>query len=170
MNNITPRVQKAIDTLVEAFNNKTLIAGHCVACAVGNLIANGLGAEIKPTSEISGYYAFKDGCKVDNYSWQAPFMSETMRQFHDVSGMISVTDFTFEELQEIEKVFERNTDHKYADYMDGGEKVSDECLRKDQLKGLKAVVKTMLKLDNCEGADIDDIFTGKIKSVELIPS
>ncbi|NJL78547.1 MAG: hypothetical protein HC917_06310 [Richelia sp. SM2_1_7] len=43
---MTERISKAIDVLLDAVNNRTLAKGTCTACAVGNLIAAGLGEKV----------------------------------------------------------------------------------------------------------------------------
>ena len=44
---MTERISKAIDIFLDAVNNGTLAKGTCIACAVGNLVAHGMGGEIK---------------------------------------------------------------------------------------------------------------------------
>ena len=167
MTTITPRAEKAINILVDAYNNDHLAAGHCGACAVGNLIACGLGAKIEKTEEfLPGFMAMKNGIRVNNHSWVPVFRNPLFEMMIDIKGMTSGTGYSVDELKEVEKAFEDNTEHKYETSL----LVPKECFRKDQLKGLKAVVKTLLKLDNCENVDFSEVFLNKIKTTNTITS
>lgn len=51
--------QKTVDILLDAFNDKTLVAGNCYACAVGNIVAANCGFKMKADSAGWPYW---DGC------------------------------------------------------------------------------------------------------------
>jgi hypothetical protein len=73
---------------------------------------------------------------------------------------IQSTKFTLQELMYIENAFETNTEincYVYSDY-------SEEEIRKDQIRGLEAVIKVMLKFDE-QSDDVKEVFT---KKAELI--
>jgi hypothetical protein len=74
---------------------------------------------------------------------------------------ISYTDFTEEELSQIEYTFEKNTSIHADDYYFH----TKEEIRQDQIKGLEAVVRVMLKFDKCQD-EVQEVFTSK---AELIP-
>jgi hypothetical protein len=44
---MTQRFEKAYNALYNAFMNGTLAKGTCAACAVGNIVADAMGAKIK---------------------------------------------------------------------------------------------------------------------------
>lgn len=157
---MTNRVSKAIDIFLDAVNNKTLAKGNCVACAVGNLVAYGLGGEI--TNEE--YFE----CSVGNTSWSdAFFTSDGLQKVYDnafdrerVVRNIEATDFTLKELMAIEYAFETNTEihaNSYHHY-------SNEAIRADQIRGLEAVINVMMKFDDVK-ADVKEVFTNKLEPV-----
>lgn len=78
--------------------------------------------------------------------------------------IIGKTDFTMEELMQIEYVFETNTQIHCQDYP----MYSPEEIRADQIKGLNAVVSLMLSFDEIDNSNerVHEIFTEK---AELIP-
>lgn len=160
---MTPRIEKAIDIFLDALNKGTLAKGTCKACAVGNLVAHGLGGKI-----------WKDGdifqCSVSNHHWYNVFCTNSLGHQYkhpeklsktQVLSNIEATDFSWEELAAIEYAFEINTyiSHIYYDYY------SPEEIRADQIKGLEAVVQVMLTFDDCKES-VREVFTEK---AELIP-
>jgi hypothetical protein len=156
---MTQRIQEAIDIFLDAINNGTLAKGSCHACAVGNLVAAGQGGIIINYNE----------CTTVNNAWGKLFSTNYFghqsyyKSFeHDpmVIKNIQSTKFTLQELVVIENVFETNTKincYLYSDY-------SNEEIRKDQIRGLEAVVKVMLKFDE-QNDDVKEVFT---KKAELI--
>lgn len=165
---MTERVKKAIDIFLDALNNGTLAKGTCEACAVGNLVAYGKGGQI-----------FKhpfDGdltCTVNNMNWGYLFSTSNgiqntyPKQIHEsaINEDIAATDFTLEELMQIEYAFETNTKILHYYYIES----SPEAIRQDQINGLAAVVKVMLSFDTketVEDSEVYEVFTSK---AELIP-
>lgn len=165
---MTPRIQKAIDIFLDAINNSTLAKGTCAACAVGNLVAIGMNAEIEYNQESQEF-----DCDKSNHMWGSLF--STCNGVQDGSALfvsseerdriikknIEVTDFSLEELMKIEYAFETNTKILMFDYP----KKSLKKIRADQIKGLEAVVKVMLTFDE-QTEDVKEVFTHK---AELIP-
>ena len=127
------RVKEAIEVFIKAIDTQTLVKGTCSACAVGNLVAFGMGAEIE---KERNYLAYKGGILVDNVSWYIP------RDEKNLVVSKGVTKFTDEELAQIEHTFESNTKISYIHY---NIHTYSEILN-DQIKGLEAVSYTHLTL------------------------
>lgn len=157
---MTQRISKAIDIFLDAVNNGTLAKGSCVACAVGNLVAHGMGGEITHQN------IFK--CSVDNTSWSDAFYTADFEQtVHDrafdkelVVKNIEATDFNIEELMAIEYAFETNSLIHFDEY----EFLSAETIRADQIRGLEAVINAMMGFDDIK-ADVKEVFTNKLEPV-----
>ena len=157
---MTQRISKAIDIFLDAVNNGTLAKGNCVACAVGNLVSHGLGGEITHDNRFK--------CSVDNTSWSDAFSTSDFEQTvledkfvnESVVRNIEATDFTIDELMAIEYAFETKTKihaNSYHHY-------SPEAIRADQIRGLEAVIKVMMKFDDVK-ADVKEVFTNKLEPV-----
>lgn len=160
---MTPRIENAIKVFLNALENGTLAKGHCGACAVGNLIADGLNGLID--SQLN--------CTIENTGWASLFA--TSRNIQDVNNLndfsvksiiqikkeIESTDFSQKELMKIEYAFETNTEIDSILY----NKHTPEEVRADQLKGLEAVVEVMLDFDDVKES-VQSVFTSK---AELIP-
>jgi|GEM_PF-2224002 len=174
---MTKRVQKAIDILLDALNEGTLMKGHCCVCAVGNLVRAGMlenGGKRAPKNSsllprVSGFAVTAGG--VFSGDWGMLFRSAHGRQ-HTVKNLIpwkeehalkaiTYTDFTKEELMQIEFAFETNTSINTL----YGYRGSKAELRKDQIRGLEAVVKVMLSFEEST-EDAKEVFT---KRAEAIP-
>ena len=162
--NIELRVQRAIDIFLDALNEGTLAKGTCVACAVGNLVAAGM------NGVITSYNDFAFRCNKPNNLWAQLFCTgykgkqRVFKSNYNNSGVIScveATEFSIEELMQIENTFERNTQIPCTEYY----VVSKERIREDQIKGLEAVVKVMLSFSDSK-EDVKEVFT---KKAELIP-
>lgn len=168
---MTERVQKAIDIFLDAINDGTLAKGTCTACAVGNLVAHGKGGEITKNQGRWGHLTFR--CTVENGRWANAFLTDSEGQdvhldmFSDpqVLDNVAATDFTIEELMQVELAFESNTDHSYFAYA----KISPEEIRRDQIKGLAAVVKVMLSFDSEKEVQDAEVYECFISKAELIP-
>lgn len=157
---MTQRISKAIDIFLDAVNNGTLAKGNCVACAVGNLVAHGLGCEIT--------YENRFRCSGDNTSWSDAFYTSDFDQTVNdhafdkecVVKNIEVTDFNIEELMAIEYAFETNTKILSEVY----HRHSPEAIRADQIRGLEAVINVMMEFDDVK-ADVKEVFTNKLEPV-----
>lgn len=158
---MTPRIQKAIDIFLDAINNGTLAKSNCAACAVGNLTAAAIG--YKPVLDHWN--------NQPNAGWEALFFTKTNgkqmlnygsdREIEQAEILISKTDFSKEELMQIEYAFETNTKILWGNYW----LADKEKIRADQIRGLEAVVKVMLTFDDCKD-EVKEVFT---KRAELIP-
>ncbi len=167
---MTERIQKAIDIFLDALNKGTLAKGTCRACAVGNLVAAGMGINIIPTYLSNGELEFEIDSPINNGDWGMLFSTVYDGKQHIridnlnisfVQTCIRATDFTWQELAKIENAFERNTSISYENYHFH----SNEEVRKDQIKGLEAVVKVMMTFDDVQ-EKVEEVFTQK---AELIP-
>jgi hypothetical protein len=159
---MTPRIERAIDTFLDALNEGTLAKGVCTACAVGNLVAKGAGikihkddlemdhAPIGATNLVSDWVrAF---CTYDNY--QKVYLDKFNSP--NVVRSVSQTEFTIEELMQIEFAFESNTKLDVCDYTE----YSSEEIFQDQLRGLEEVINVMMTFDDCND-NIEEVFTSK---------
>lgn len=161
---MTDRVQRAIDTLLDAINNRTLAKGTCVACAVGNLVAKGMGAEIE---RITHPKQTSFQCNEDNGYWGKLFYTSHGYQKRLITDEkweknamenIKATEFSLAELMAIEFAFETNTEISWEHY----HRHSDEEIKKDQIKGLEAVINVMMDFDDIK-EDVKEVFTKKVK-------
>jgi len=135
---------KSISVLVAGYFNGTLAHGSCYACAVGNLVAHGLGCKIIDDGERltihSRYrwtndepYPGSDGGDVNKYGWGAAFATSidgwTGRKKQDVNiealsgervqSHIKATGYEWQDLARIEKAFE-SADRRRKDVMFNG--------------------------------------------------
>ena len=173
---MTQRVMEAIDVFLDAINEGSLAKGSCVTCAVGNLVAHGLGGKVFIVNTGVGRYAkfsHPSDIWLENGNWSNAFCTDGGYQvkaphlFNQplVRRNIEATDFTLEELMQIEFAFETNTEIKLREYFFR----SPQDIRADQIKGLEAVVKVMLSFEDKELATdvlVQEIFTDK---ANLIP-
>ena len=164
---MTKRIEKAIDIFLDAVNNGTLAKGTCAACAVGNLVAHGMNGTILKRKSKFGYYDIFES-DVENTDWSIAFITcEGLQEMYvhnfnnpNVTSNVEATDFTIQELVQIEFAFETNTEITYEKY----HLATPEEIRADQIKGLEAVVNVMMKFDEVE-ADVKEVFTNKLQPV-----
>lgn len=144
--------EKTVDILVKAYLNNTLQHGNCYACAVGNIIASGLGCEVVKNRIGSDKISWSNdmpypGLDKDRITgWGAAFVTEfnssgklkqtineTALQAHVVSQQIVASGYTWQELAKIEFAFES---------------VRGEDFTKDQLmfNGLMEVVDVLAEI------------------------
>jgi len=156
---MTPRIQKAIDIFLDALNEGTLAKGTCAACAVGNLVAHGMGIKAQIPINEEDFQKTKE-----NEHWASVLFRFHGPHFLKDKGKkcVESTDFTKEELGHIEEAFEHNTKIFWDDYY----KYSKEEIRKDQLKGLEAVVEVMLQFDN-QKDNVQEVFTNKAQLITI---
>ncbi len=160
---MTKRIQNAIDIFLDAINNGTLAKGTCIACAVGNLVAAGMGGVIKVDEEGLR-------CSKENHHWGMLFTTCGGEQDFDQNCLINSsvlknlesTEFTLDELMKIEYAFERNTKLEWVFYG----LYSKNEIREDQIKGLEAVVKVMLEFDE-QVDDVREVFTNKAELISI---
>lgn len=151
---MTSRISHAIDVFLKAIENGTLAKGRCKACAVGNLVANALGIEIK---ELNHNYLIEWGF------WY-PYLECAIPSKQDLLGKkeIEATGFSVDEIRQIEAAFEENTRISYLDYA----KYSKEQIRQDQINGLEAVIEVMMEFDDVKGC-IQELFTNRAKQIAI---
>jgi hypothetical protein len=69
---MTQRFEKAYNALYNAFMNDTLAKGTCIACAVGNIVADAMGAKVYKQKEL-GIILFR--CDYVNFWWNDLFFT-----------------------------------------------------------------------------------------------
>jgi len=154
------RVSNAIEVFLKAIDKGTLAKGTCVACAVGNLVAHGMGAEIV-NIKLTGDFK----CSENNAYWYdlivypSKELDETYLQDSNVLSNIESTEFTWEELKQIENAFENNTKIMCINYFYH----SESEILDDQIKGLEAVIKVMLSFSNDAETNVKEVFTNRVK-------
>ena len=154
------RVEKAIDIFLDAINNGTLAKGTCTACAVGNLVSDGMSGKINYNELVNEF-----SCNKDNNRWgDAVILMDTTYHAKNKESRdcVDATDFTLKELSIIERAFEDNTYIGWMSYTDYPLKE----IRADQIKGLEAVIKVMLSFTNDE-SDVKEVFTKKAELISL---
>lgn len=94
-----PTFDHTISILVKAYLNGTLEHGNYCACAVGNLIADAVGAKIVLKNYENAY---------SKYRWLHPEYTgeEWFCKSSDGKKQIKETGYSFDEIWSIEKVFE----------------------------------------------------------------
>lgn len=164
---MTQRTQEAIDVFLDALNEGTLAKGTCTACAVGNLAAFGMGVKIKKFDSVDNVFYCDKVDGISNYSWNEAFVTNFSTQMisekHFDLPIFKYFKFTPLELCKIENAFEKNTTisiHRYYEH-------SKETIRKDQIKGLEAVVKVMLELDENIEETYQEVFTSKALALAI---
>lgn len=156
---MTPRVQKAIDIFLDALNNYTLNAGSCSACAVGNLVAAGRNLKYKDvygSKTVESPLYWHNKFLTANGIQRGLFCSA--QYYIDLADAdIASTDFSEDELKQIEFTFETNSCHY--------EGLTKEAIRKNQIKALTAVVNVMLTFDDCKIEESKQF----VEKAELVP-
>ena len=160
---MTQRFEKAYNALYNAFMNDTLAKGTCVACAVGNIVADAMGGKVSCFDYDSGYK-----CDVENDWWSDMFYTNeytqrvwTIEMNPEVEALrkriYTLTGYKWNELAKVEKAFEMNTEIECFDYINYPEKE----IMEDQFKGLMAVMDVLIELDEIkEGEKYKDTFKG----------
>ena len=161
---MTPRIEKAIDILLDALNAGTLRKGSCRACAVGNLVTAGMRRPVFVQADGSPPWG------VHNYMWPRLFYTSGKEQVHHphmednelVREEVESTGFTASELMAIEYAFECNTRLFSNQWHIDPSKAA--TIRRNQVRGLEAVVKAMLKFEQDTVTDVEEVFTKKAKA------
>jgi hypothetical protein len=165
---------EAIDVFLDAINEGSLAKGSCVACAVGNLVAHGLGGKVTIDNGLASFEHPWSGF-LDNSRWSDAFCTyNTGRQKVDRGALrrftvirnIEATDFTAEELMQIEYAFEMNTKIHFMSYY----RYTPQQIREDQINGLAAVVKVMLSFEDKELATdalVQELFIDKANLIKI---
>ena len=164
---MTQRFEKAYNALLNAFMNDTLAKGTCTACAVGNIVADAMGAKVYSQHSDSSI-VFR--CSNNNDWWKEMFItgndgqritkisqnSEVKKLRKDI---LNLTGYTWRELARVEKAFEENTKIRYNKYFD----YTPEEIMQDQFNGLMAVMDVLIELEEIkEGQQYKDTFKKKL--------
>ena len=164
---MTQRTQESIDVFLDALNEGTLAKGTCTACAVGNLAAFGMGVKIKKFDGVDNAFYCDKVNNINNYDWNKAFVTNFSTQMVNKENfdlpIFQYFKFTPLELSKIENAFERNTTIPIHHYYEHSKKV----IRKDQIKGLEAVVKVMLELDKNIEETYQEVFTSKALALAI---
>jgi hypothetical protein len=152
--------------LVKAFLDDTLVHGNCYACAVGNLVACGLGAKVIKTDHRFVTHIWDNGedypgkvhrNTIQHDGWGAFFTTDRdyrtgkkkqevnlhLLQSERVQRHITVTGYTWEELARIEFAFESADKRKKDRMLNGLMKVVDVLA---DIHGVDLSVKESAKL------------------------
>lgn len=168
---MTQRFEKAYNALYNAFMNDTLAKGTCTACAVGNIVADAMGAEVYSQEDDMNSITFH--CSNDNHWWQKMFVTDshgqTITKISEDSkvkqlrkNILNLTGYTWRELAKVEKAFEENTEILFNDYLES----TPQQIMEDQFNGLMAVMDVLIKLDEVkEGNSYKETFKHKFQTV-----
>ena len=145
---MTQRFQKATDALYDSFFNGTLAKGVCVRCAVGNIVG------------AAQHALGNDG---NNAWWSSLFYSSCGKQFryynypYHEALLLTLTEYTADELAEVEWAFENNTriDHSVYNIH------TEQEILEDQYNGLCAVFDVLMGLD---GMDEEPVHQAKLRT------
>lgn len=166
---MTQRFEKAYNALYNAFMNDTLAKGTCIACAVGNIVADAMGAKVYSQQDDS---SIKFRCSNDNYWWNNLFFTTQcgqritkISQNSEVKKLrkkiLNLTGYTWRELAKVEKAFEENTEIPFDKYNHH----TSKKVMEDQFKGLMAVMDVLIELDEVkEGEKYKNNFRNKFVS------
>jgi len=168
---MTPRFEKAYNALYNAFMNDTLAKGTCTACAVGNIVADAIGAKVYSQQDVSNS-TIRFFCSDDNHWWREMFFTgncgqritkitenKEVKQYR--KNILNLTGYTWRELARVEKVFEKTTKILYHQYC----YFKPEEIMQDQFNGLMAVMDVLIELDDVkEGEKYKNNFRNKFVS------
>lgn len=168
---MTQRFEKAYNALLKAFMDDTLAKGTCTACAVGNIVADAMGAKVY--SQQNNYPIVEFRCNKNNDWWKEMFITGGNRQRitkisenNEVKKLrkdiLNLTGYTWKELAKVERVFEQNTKINFNCYCDYSEKE----IMEDQFNGLMAVMDVLIEFDNIEeGNKCKEAFKNKFATL-----
>lgn len=161
---MTKRFEKSYNALYNAFMNNTLAKGSCMACAVGNIIADAMGLSVEKNNDEYEYT-----CSGDNKWWSELFLTAGNTQiFCNINDdclryrkkIKYLTGYSWKEMAKIEYAFEINTKYNYLMY----DEMSEKDIMDDQFNGLMGVMDVLLELDNIsEGKKYKDSFKKKLE-------
>lgn len=129
-----PTFNQTVNVLVQAYLNDTLEHGNYCACAVGNLIADAVGAQI---------VLKREACSCSKYGWDHPDYSGAEWFGRTPTGKIQIkaTGYSFDEIWRIEKAFE--SARRYPNYVG--------CTDDDiMFNGLMNVIDTLADIHNVD--------------------
>jgi hypothetical protein len=147
---IQNRFDRAIQALISAFFDGTLIKADCRACAVGNMVASSIGQKLDPKKLIDIDY------KCELRHWAHVFVSKPTYQVlkpecygGKAKMLIDSTNYTWQELAKVEKAFEDNTKINGSMYR----RHSKDEIMQDQYNGLMAVVSVLCGIEGIENQE-----------------
>lgn len=153
----TARFDRAYNALVTAYFTGNLIKCNCRACAVGNIVKDALKNRKISLRGCLGNMDYREEfwaqlfCTQDGVQYKRETIEEDMNEarFNKIATkLFELTDYTEDELAQVEFVFETNTTltgtHNTWSYF------SEIEYLEDHYKGLAAVVDVLLKLDRIE--------------------
>lgn len=143
---MTERISKAIDIFLDAIKTGSLAKGTCAACACGNLVMASLGEKI-PFDKL-----------VKDDRLHTAIANRYMQIWG--YGYNNETGFTKKELHKIESSFESNSCIHWSNYS----LHTPEEIRADQIRGLEAVVQTMMDFDDCKEI-VQEVFTARVREI-----
>lgn len=160
------RFEKAYNALIKGYFEGTLAKGTCVACAVGNIIADAQGDAIRRITCSESLYGTHEGviaaeyekfiCDNNNTWWSKLFCTGFLGlQYRNrelpiiASKLFDLTGYTDDELAMVEFAFEQNSVIPCTLY----EGMDELKVLEDQFNGLSAVVDVLIKLDNIDNED-----------------
>ena len=143
------RFEKVTNILLDSFLSGSLAKGDCCKCAVGSIVksCNNLGSEyniknlkIDPIREkyINWSLLFCSGKKTHSAR-----IKGILKDYPFIETQIENTDYSIDELAEVERIFESNTSIDYRYYSSKSKQVVAE----DQLKGLTCVLNYLSTLE-----------------------
>lgn len=151
---MSKRFEKVFNSLYRGFKDGTIAKGTCTACAVGNIIADALGAKI-----ICDHNHYTFECHADNTFWSDLFLtnSDNFQQktnpfFQDpklkqlAQRIKDLTSYSTSEMAMIEHAFEINTKIYFTTY----ERISRKLVIKDLYNGIVAVLEILFDIDSIE--------------------
>lgn len=146
---MTERFRKATDALYNAFFNGTLAKGTCTACAVGNIVCDAMGGKIFTDPDCGLFVS-----TVGNEFWGSFFATNYRQQKIEYDRGVdlllqNLTNYSLDELAQVENAFEKNTKINYLNYNNS----SEQDILEDQYKGLCAVFDVLMELDGMDEAE-----------------
>lgn len=144
-----PTFEKTVDILVKAYLNGTLEHGNCAACAVGNIIAASIGANVVARE----YSWLRNGAHISPI-WDEVFCSsgagkqvvlpEEYKGW--VKKQIDTSGYSWQELALIERTFETHSPFEDENYRDGADDADRDIEEKSMFNGLMAVVDVLAEI------------------------
>lgn len=151
----TATFESTVDILVKAYLNDTLQHGDCAACAVGNIIAANIGAEVIP-EKLTCNGEWRRGADHIVIAWNdvfmTPFREEQRVSVYNYIGQvkrqIDASGYSWQDLARIEFAFERAENPEYNIRKDG--LPSDYLNPEWMFNGLMAVVDVLASIHNVD--------------------
>lgn len=150
-----PTFDQTVSVLVKAYFKGTLEHGNCAACAVGNIIASSIGADV----ERQEFHWKRKGVNVIPI-WDEVFCSsgaddqtvipESYKGW--VKRQIDASGYSWEELALIERTFEKHNPLEDQRYNEIDDTTDQEIEEKSMFNGLMSVVSVLAEI---HGVDLE---------------